>query len=96
MSTIVNDASRFHSEQAFYANKKDKVGIEKMVMFLLIRANRRGEGLTATEVSTITGWCEHMTCGSALSRCKSKYPHLIYNVKQKGSHSVYYYEGASK
>ena len=91
-STIVNDASRFHSEKAFYANKKDKHTIDAMVMLLLIRANRRGEGLNATEVSTIMGLAEHKSIGASLSRCKKKYPHLVYyRHSPNETHGKYYY-----
>ena len=49
-------------------------------------------GLTATELAKIWKEPEHRSCGSALSRAKKKYPHIVYEKCIGETHGRYYHK----
>ena len=79
--------SNYHSDKA--GKKPSHKGKTYAASLEVWRAKEAG--LTATELSKIWQEPEHRSCGSALSRAKKKYPHILYHKCVGETHGRYYH-----
>jgi len=81
------DGGKHHSLKAKVDNEESHINKTDTAAKLVHKEGNKG--IDAKQMAKLTGWEEHRSCASALSRAKAKHPEILYR-KTDGTHGVYY------
>jgi hypothetical protein len=84
----MSNGIRIHSLKAWHDNNADLYNKTELTRLLISQSKRNG--LSAEELSEVTGWGLHAHCSSALSRCLKKYDSIEYRPVEGQKYGRYY------